>query len=554
MQAMTISIGNAGITYFAQSLVADELVGKLSALVPADRTINVPEFTSINCDMSNVVVKLSNAKMQNFKPVYQSVAQLNAGAPPGSEFQLKLTASGFSVQYAWAETYHEHCCWGGDWPICNDHDGSGNYPYNPSIGLLSVGVTTAFQYNQSSNTWTISTVGPPTAVSSSVTANIPGQSVLQNESTQCFSSSVSDTTANSISSIDFATPIDSLIPPLLKSIPASGQLGNGIVFEWELGDSGLTFPNAAGISAGITGRVSYKGTYYQGQAPATLPVPPVPAPTDEHHLQAYVSAYEINALNWAFFQAGLLKTTVTPGSIPDPDALKVKTYVPFVCQLKPYSAFSMQADIASQEAPVCTFQQVWEFTQKNIDSLKSQLPSDVWTPINDNMSGNTYTDLATLTDDLKAYEIDSGYYPTIENGTSAMGLVVTQSVQMTLTILTSDSPRPTIVFTVARIDILTNLLLGMAGTAQTMQFTFQKVSANATFTSSTIPKFPGQEMAGIWQAAGEAQYAEVLTALGKTGVPLPIMSGFQFTFSDATLSIQQGFVSILAKVEFKGSA
>jgi hypothetical protein len=80
------------------------------------------------------------------------------------------------------------------------------------------------------------------------------------------------------------------------------------------------------------------------------------------------------------------------------------------------------------------------------------------------------------------------------------------------------------------------------------------VSSNATFTSSTIPNFPGQQMAGIWQAAGDPQYAQVLAALGKTGVPLPIMSGFQFTFSDATLSVQQGYVSILAQVAFKGSA
>jgi hypothetical protein len=559
MQAMTLSIGNAGITYFAQSLVANELVSKLSGLVPPNRTLNVPDFNisgyGYSAQYSKIVINLSNAKLQNFKPAYQSVAQLNAGTPAGSEFQLKLAASSFSVQYAWAESYHKYSCISsGKFPSCGGYDDSGNYTYNPNIGLLSVGVTAAFQYNPSANTWTISTVGTPTSVSSNVTPNIPGQSVIQNEDQQCFSSSVSDTTANSISSIDFATPIDSLIPPLLTSIPASGQLGNGIVFEWEIGDSGLTFPNAAGISVGITGRVSYNGTYYQGQAPAILPVPPVPDPTDQHHLQAYVSAYEVNALNWAFFQAGLLKTTLMPGSIPDPNALKVKTYVPFVAQLKPYAAFSMQADLAPQEAPVCSFQQVWEFTQANIDALESKLPSDVWTLINQNMSGNAYTDVAALTSDLGDYGIDSSYYTIIENGTSAMGMVVTQSVQMTLTILTGDNPQPTIIFTVARTDILTDLALGIAGTAQTMQFTFQEVSSNATFTSSTIPKFPGQQMAGIWQAAGDPQYAQVLMALGKTGVPLPIMSGFQFTFSDATLSVQQGFVSILAQVEFRGSA
>jgi len=555
MQAMTLSIGNAGIAYFAQSLVADELVSKLSALVPPNRTLNPADFKSSGfgylCQYSKIVIKLSNAKLQNFKPAYQSVAQLPAGTPAGSQFQLKLAANNFSVQYAWAESYDSYCCFSAG---CVPDSPTGSYTYTPNIGLLSVGVTAAFQYIASSNTWTISTVGTPTAVSSSVTPNVPAKSVVQHEDTSCFSSSVSDTTANSIASIDFATPIDSLIPPLLKSIPASGQLGNKIVFEWELGDSGLTFPGTAGISAGITGRVSYDGTYYQGQAPATLPVPPVPAPTDAHHLQAYVSAYEVNALNWAFFQAGLLKRTVMPASLPNPNALRVETYVPFVGQLAPYAPYSMQADLSAVQPPVSSFQQVWEFTQANIDGLKSKLPIDAWNAINQNMSGRAYIDLSTLTDALAAYKIDSSYYPVIENGTSAMGLVVTQSIQMFLSILSNDSPLPNIVFTVARTDILTNLALGMAGTAQTMQFTFQKVSSQATFTSSSIPDFPGQAMAGIWQAAGESQYAEVLAALGKTGVPLPIMSGFQFTFADAVLSVQQGFVSILAKVAYKGSA
>jgi hypothetical protein len=280
----------------------------------------------------------------------------------------------------------------------------------------------------------------------------------------------------------------------------------------------------------------------------------VPAPTDTHHLQAYVSDYEVNALQWAFFQAGLLNTVATPGSIPNPNALRVKTYIPFVAALKPYALYSMQADIKPGQAPVCAFQQVWQFTQANINRLQSSLPSNVWTLINDNLSGYAYTDIKKLTSDLAAFGIDSSYYTTIEDATSAVGMVVTQSIGMVLTILTSTTPQPTISFTVARTDILTNLALGIAGTAQTMQFAFQEVSSGATFTASTIPDFPGQNMAGIWQAAGDSSYTETLIALGKIGVPLPIMSGFQFLFDDATLSVQQGYVSILAQVQFRGSA
>ena len=47
--------------------------------------------------------------------------------------------------------------------------------------------------------------------------------------------------------------------------------------------------------------------------------------------------------------------------------------------------------------------------------------------------------------------------------------------------------------------------------------------------------------------------AGMVIAIGTT-LALPIMSGFQFAFADAVLSVQQGFVSILAQVAFKGSA
>jgi hypothetical protein len=38
--------------------------------------------------------------------------------------------------------------------------------------------------------------------------------------------------------------------------------------------------------------------------------------------------------------------------------------------------------------------------------------------------------------------------------------------------------------------------------------------------------------------------------VGVSGAPLPIMQGFKFDFADAQLSVQQDYVSILAKVAF----
>ncbi|MCC7505555.1 MAG: hypothetical protein IT259_09645, partial [Saprospiraceae bacterium] len=46
----------------------------------------------------------------------------------------------------------------------------------------------------------------------------------------------------------------------------------------------------------------------------------------------------------------------------------------------------------------------------------------------------------------------------------------------------------------------------------------------------------------------EYNYAANLVKFGQEGVPLPIMKGFQFDFANAQLSLQEGYVSILANV------
>jgi len=556
MQAMTLSIGQTGIDFFARTLVSNHLVSALAGMTPPNSTPKVANFSSMgfgySASYSNIDIRLTNGRLNGFTPVYQGVAQLTSGTPSGSQFALTLNAGNFTADYTWTESYHAWTCYtGGEFPSCNSRDVKDKvYNYSPKIGNLAVQVTTAFQYQQSTNSWTITTVSS-SATSTDVAANIPGGSVIQNEDTGCFTSQVSDATAKSISTIDFGSAINTVVPPLLKSIPASGDLGNDIVFEWGLGDSGLTFPSNSGISVGITGRVSYKGTFYQGAAPPALPIPPIPAPTASHYLQTYVSDYEVNALQWAFHQAGLLNSVATPGTIPDPDALKVRTYAQFIGALKPYIAFNMQADIKPQIAPTSHFQQVWMFNQANVTALKAQVPLNVWEILNTGMVGNYYITLQAVESDLATYGVDQSYFATIERGVSAMGMVNDSTIQLVLTILSTAQPQPTLTFNVTRTDILTDLALGLSGKAQTMQFGFVKVNSRATFVSSTIPNFPGDQMAMIWGTVGDPNYSQTMAAMGKKGVPLPIMSGFQFLFDKAELSIQQGFVSIKSQVQYK---
>jgi hypothetical protein len=295
--------------------------------------------------------------------------------------------------------------------------------------------------------------------------------------------------------------------------------------------------------------VTYKGERYQGTEPS-LPVPPVP--TDANHLRVYVSSYELDALNWAFFKAGALSIVVDPHDLPDPDVLKVKSYVSLVPALKPYQAFAMQAQVTPKQAPTTTFQLVWEFTKEAMEALKAQLPDSEFQKLG-GVDGNNYVAKADLESDLQAAGVtDPRYVTIIEQVTRNIGMVVKHRMEFKLVIQNNTPPLPELVFDLARTDVLQNLSLGVTGQAQTLKYDFKKVDSKATFVSTTIPKFDAKDFGDwIWPHGGEPVYDDELTKIGHgTGVPLPIMQGFHFLFEQAQLSIQDGYVSILAQVQF----
>jgi hypothetical protein len=552
MQALTIAIGPAGIDYFAQRLVSQDLTQMLAKLAPPNNDMTIPNFSAYgfgwSASYSNIKINLREGKLNNFSPVYKSIAQ-----EPAGKFPMVMTASNFSASYKWAESYYEYfCSSGGRFPSCHGGNRSGNYNYNPGIGLLTTDVILGFEFNASTKTYDIKVIRT-SGKSTNVSPNIPGNSVIQNQDQGCFTSKVSDATAQSVSAINFEGAIASLIPPLLRSIPGSGRLTPDIFYDFGLGDSGLEFPaDNKGIKIGVTGAVRYRDEQYPGTPPSPLPVPP--PPLDANHMRVYVSDYEINALHWAYFKSGLLVTRVTPSELPDPNVLKVKTYVTMIPSFKPFTAFAMDALVEPLQAPVAVFQQVYQFTTEAMTSLHQKLPSDVYQQIL-GLEGNGYASQADLETALSEAQVPTQWYEAIRNATKGMGMVVTQNIKFTLTIQNGAPAQPNLIFSVARTDILDNLGLGITNQAQTMKYKFRAVKSEATFVSSTVPGFVSRNFGDIiWPISGEPRYTETLQKVGETGVPIPIMSGFQFLFQQAQLSIQEGFVSILAQVTFKTSA
>jgi hypothetical protein len=551
MQALTVAISPVGIGYFGQSLLAADLTAALGRLKPPDHGIGPLKFSTAGAGWSQectkIYIDLSNGGVANFKPAYGSLVQ-----QAGGRFQIALSAANFDVNYSWNERWHDNSCTYSEWgPNCTDKDKTaGPFSYPPHFQGLAVQLVLAFAYDRATKAYDV-TVDGVTATPSGVTANVPAASVIQKEDQQCFSSHVSAATAGAVASIDFKSPIATLFGSLFKSIPASGNLTPDIVYGFEVGDSPLTFPGDKGLAVGVTGTVTYKGEPYLGKPPPALAVPPLP--TDANHLRLYVSSYELDALNWAFFKAGALTYTLHPDDLPDPDSLKVKTYVSAIPALKPYQAFAMQAQVTPKQPSTTAFQIVWEFTKQAMQVLQQQLPAGDYQNVM-NLDGNNYVAQADLDADLAAVGVqDPKSVATIKRVTQTMGMVVKHNLEFTLTIQNGAPSPPNLVFDLARTDVLQNLSLGTSGNAQTLKYDFKKVDATAMFVSSTIPKFDKLDFGtSIWPIIGEPRYDEELTKLGHgTGIPLPIMQGFHFLFEQAQLSIQDGYVSILAQVQFK---
>jgi hypothetical protein len=266
----------------------------------------------------------------------------------------------------------------------------------------------------------------------------------------------------------------------------------------------------------------------------------------------YVSNYEIDALNWVYTEAGKLNLTVTPQSLANPNLLHVSTYTSLANhKLDPYAPFVMYAGIAQKTAPVTSFQTVYVYSAAVMNLLQKQLPSNDFLLI-EGLGGNAYLSVSDVETFLNEASVPNQYFAQIENAAKTSAMVLTQNIDFTLTIQNGHSPQPVINFSVSRDDVLTDLKLGVsANNAQTLQFGFINADNTATFENSSIAGLDGTIFESLWGLGLETSYAQILTSLGNTGAPLPIMENFQFDFENANLSVQNGYISILANVVYK---
>jgi hypothetical protein len=546
MQAITVALSPAGIEYFVKQVLVDKITSNLTNLTPTNQNFNVGTVNISTYDWyDDVVVNLTNGSLVGFKPTLSSITQ-----QPGGSFLLSFTAKNFNAQYTWQESGTETRMT--DQTSVQVPYTPGSFIYDGPVQSLVIAVTVAFQFNASSNSWVV-TYTSSTATPSGVSNKIPDQSIVHVLTEGCTQDAAANALSAGLGGINFGTLVSNAIPPLIDTIPDSGKLTPDITYVFGLGDSGLAFPNNQGLAIGATGSVTWNKTAYTGTPPTGLAVPP--PPTDGHHMQMYVSDYEFNALYWAFFNDHKLSFTLQPTDLKDPQALKVATYVSMMPSLATWQYNSMEATVTPIAPPTLTFEQVYTVSSAAMTTLQTQLPSAVYGALTD-LAARSFAEQASFEAALATVGKASGvnmqpYYATIEAATKGRGAVVTHDIEITLTILNTPLPSPYFSFAVQRADILDDLVLGVSGSAQTLQFDFLELSSSAQFGKTNIPNFDGQDFGKeIWPLIGDTEYTDVLRQMGAKGVALPIMQGFDFLFEQAVISIQISFVSVLANVQF----
>jgi hypothetical protein len=550
LQGITLAVSQSGISYFANVLLTSQIATALQGLTPPGNTITVGDIilstsrSGITCQDANVMVYLSQGAMSNFNPTFQSISQGSDG-----QFTLLLQANNFSATYNWNEQYQPQVC---GILGCNNNGSAVNNNYGYSVGFGSMTITIVFKFAYTNNAWTFTLVSA-TPATSGVSPNIPSDSVVNDEQfSGCFSTTVSDSTKQAVQAIDFSGPINTLLGPLFGSIPSTGQLTPNILFNFPMGPAGLTFPGDNGLATGVTGDTTYQGTEYPGTNPPTLAVPPVPA---NNHLNYYASDYSFNSLFWAFFQSGALVATATPGNIPNPAALNTSNYnnTPLQALYTAYPNVPMTANIKALATPTVTFEQIYDLTAANIVNLQASLPADVYTLLQ-SLSGEAFLDepsFYTALSNALGSSNAAQYKTVIETTAQVIGAVVTHNNQVVLNVVSGGQTIPVITFNLVETDVLQAFVLGIAGTTQTLQFAFQLVPSltTTTFVSSSIAGITSGDFGFIWNWVLQTVYADQVAAMGKAGVALPRIPGFNFLFNNATVTLAAGYASVLTDVQ-----
>jgi len=248
----------------------------------------------------------------------------------------------------------------------------------------------------------------------------------------------------------------------------------------------------------------------------------------------------VNALFWGFFVAGILKTSLSRSDIKDdPQVLETNTYqgTSLDALHKAYPDRDMTADLEVLVEPTVSFTTIYQLTEDNL----AKVQQDVGAYGQDiaDLGPGTYSSQDGLEQALRSYQdglID--YAAKIEQDIAVPGVVVNHMVRCVLNVeARGKNPAvPAILtFDVAQTFVMQDLKLGVSstGTTQSVIFTFiQPMDSNPQpiFVSSTLSGVNEAHLADMWEGLRH-NWQNAFTAIGRAGLPLPRIPGFDFLFA-----------------------
>jgi hypothetical protein len=572
MQGIGAAISPTGLGYLLTNLLGAKIASALQAnlTVPPYTMGNVAPWTNsrpgVTSQYQDYSMQLSDGKFLSFEPSFASYQQ------SGSQISVIMSAPNTQVSYTWCETFQEdQTFYGGRGSSSTGWEtvGPAYMPYTITLPEFTITVVLSLSYADGKYTLAYSS---SSADPGSPAANIPSGSALNTqEGTDCgFSSRISQATEDQIDLINFGPSVQNALSPVFASILGTGSIGN-VTFDFGPSDAGVTYPPTGGIQLGVLGDVDSGGTWFSSTkpGPADVPLPPIPTGEPQPHAAYNAQDYEFDALFWGFYQANVLSTTITSGEIADSAALETNSYESTPLQVLPqtYPNDLMTAAVSALAAPTVVFETIYQLTASNLAVIQQQLGQTVWSEVGQaltSLSGNSFVTQSGFEQALK--NIDSQlelYYAVIEQYAGTPAAVMTHDLQCVLNVLSQSSAIPVVTFDIAQTYVLENLGLAISsnGTAQTITFTFSQpfdTTPTATFVSSTLPGVNNVDFGFIWMALA-ANWMQVLSDIGKAGVPLPRIPSFNFLFDQAQLTVvppaggATGYVNVVTDLDYQPS-
>lgn len=563
VQGMTVSLNLSAIQKICAATVGKTIMDELNQLAIGDVTVSIPDFNLSDGDFgsdnySNFKVNLTSGTTSGLDMAFGAVSQDTEGQ---GQFTLPFSSDPFTVNFTdWNESYHDSgfAGYSGFDRDCPGDDGCPQTDFGAFSFTMGLSVTemATISYAPGSNDWTI-TPGTPQATPTGVQLAVPAGSMLAKASVCSSQNPVADQVDDCIeNAIDWESKVTTALQDAAATIPASGQLGDGVSLGFALGTSGITYPTGGtGMSFGATGLATFAQQSYAGPGPSVaLPVPPIPTSTDAVY---NVSDYVFNGLFWAYYTAGAILYTFTPDNLPDPTALKTDTYqgTNLAILYNRYGSTNMQAEVAATAPPSVSFQTIWTVTQDTIDTVSGLPQADVGF-ILDSLAGNVYTDEGAFRQDVVSAigaSDTTQWFPAIATACSSIAAVCKLPMTLTIQVFNMDTKAFDTAFELAVVlDFsLANLSVGanQENTTQSLLYDIHLIPPTAgepapVLLSSEFPSINASDVVQIWVPTLREEVINELSVFGLQGVPLPRVAQVSFPSGTEAIAISQGYVTV----------